>query len=74
MHTISMDGKDEGLGFTITPEKSSIHPKEVLPDLDFADDVALLSDQLKQAQELLTNRVQGSGPRSERSQEKVLGL
>ena len=51
----AMDGKEEELGFTITPRKSSRHPKEVLADLDFADDIALLSDQLRQAQELLTN-------------------
>ena len=50
-----MDGKEEELCFTITPRKSSRHPKEVLADLDFADDIALLSDQLRQAQELLTN-------------------
>ena len=51
----AMKGKEEELGFTITPRKSSRHPKEVLADLDFADDIALLSDQIKQAQELLTN-------------------
>ena len=50
-----MKGKEEELGFTITPRKSSRHPKEVLADLDFADDMALLSDQIKQAHELLTN-------------------
>jgi hypothetical protein len=51
----AMNGKEEELGFTITPRKLSRHPKEVLADLDFADDIALLSDQIKQAQELLTN-------------------
>ena len=47
------DGKEEELGFTITPRKSRRHPKEVLADLDFADDIALLSDAIEQAQELL---------------------
>ncbi|CAJ1087270.1 Craniofacial development protein 2 [Xyrichtys novacula] len=47
------DGKEEELGFTITPRRSRRHPKEVLADLDFADDIALLSDTVEQAQELL---------------------
>ena len=33
--------------------RSRRHPKEVLADLDFADDIALLSDAVQQAQELL---------------------
>ena len=46
-------------GSTITPKKSSRHPKEVLANLaDIADDRALLSDQIKQAQELVTNHVE----------------
>ena len=32
--------KEEELGFTITPRKSRRYPKEVIPDLDFADDIA----------------------------------
>ena len=47
------NGKEEDLGFTITPRRSRRHPKEVLTDLDFADDIALLSDDIEQAQELL---------------------
>ena len=46
-------GKEEELGFTITPRRSRRHPKEVIADLDFADDIALLSDTMQQAQELL---------------------
>ena len=49
------NGKEEDLGFTITPRKSSRHPKEVLAYMDFADDISLLSDEIQQAQELLTN-------------------
>ena len=41
------------MGFTITPRRSRRHPKVVLADLDFADDIALLSDEIAQAQELL---------------------
>ena len=38
----ALNSKD--LGFTITPRKSRRHPEEVLVDLNFADDIALLSD------------------------------
>ena len=51
----AMNGKEEDLGFTITPRKSSRHPKEALADLDYADDISLLSDEIKQAQQLLTS-------------------
>ena len=53
----AIEGKEEELGFTIHPRRSSRFPKETLTDLDFADDIALLSDLLNQAQELLV-RVQ----------------
>ena len=46
-------GREEELGFTITPRQSRRHAKVVLTDLDFADDIALLSDEVNQAQELL---------------------
>ena len=46
-------GKEEELGFTITPRRSRKHLKVVLADLDFADDIALLLDEIAQAQELL---------------------
>ena len=42
----AMAGKEEELGFTITPRRSRTHPKVVLADLDFADDIALLSDEM----------------------------
>ena len=51
----AMAGKEEELGFTITQRKSRRHPKEVLADLDFADDIALLSDETDQAQQLLSS-------------------
>mgnify|MGYP002052339858 FL=1 len=44
----------EDLGFTLTPRRSRRHPAVKLSDLDFADDIGLLSDQIQQAQELLT--------------------
>ena len=49
----AIEGKEEELGFTLAPRKSRRHPKEALTDLDFADDIALLSDAVSQAQELL---------------------
>ena len=51
----ALDGKEEELGFTITPKRSRRHPKEVITDLDFADDIALLSDEIEQAQKLLSS-------------------
>ena len=47
------DGKQKELGFTITPTRSRRYPKVAVADLDFADDIALLSDAIDQAQELL---------------------
>ena len=52
------NGKEEELGFTLNEKRSRRHPKEVLADLDFADDIALLADGIRQAQELL-QRVEG---------------
>lgn len=49
----AVDGKEEELGFTIQPRRSRRHPKQVITDLDFADDISLLSDEIIQAQELL---------------------
>lgn len=49
----AMVGKEEKLGFIVTPRRSGRHPKVVLADLDFADDIVLLSDEIAQAQELL---------------------
>ena len=53
MRKAMADGKEEELGFIITPRKSRRHKKEVLADLDFADDIALLANAIAQAQELL---------------------
>jgi len=37
-------------GFTTVPRRSSRYPKEVVNDLDFADDIALLENSFEQAQ------------------------
>ena len=47
------DGKEEELGFLIKPRRSPRNPKLVLSDLDFADDISLLSNEIAQAEELL---------------------
>ena len=36
------------------PRRSPRHPAETLTDLDYADDICLLSDNIRQAQDLLT--------------------
>ncbi len=44
---------EEELGFTITPKRSRRVPAVVLTDLDFVDDICLLSNEVEQAQQLL---------------------
>ena len=46
-------GREAELGFTITPRRSRRYPAVAQTDLDFVDDIALLSNELVQAQELL---------------------
>ena len=53
----AIGGQEQDLGFTLTPRRSRRHPTVVLTDLDYADDISLLSDSVEQAQELL-NRVE----------------
>ena len=48
----AIDRKEEELGFTLQPRKSRRHPKQVLTNLDFADDFSVLSDEIAQALEL----------------------
>ena len=45
---------EQSLGFTLDRARSKRHPAKIICDTDFADDLALLSNTLKQAQELLT--------------------
>ena len=46
-------GREEDLGFTIIPRKTRRILTVVDTDLDFADDISLLSDSTAQAQESL---------------------
>ena len=46
-------GMETELGFTITPRKSRRFPAVTITDLDFADDISLLCNQIQHAQQLL---------------------
>ncbi|KAJ8351146.1 hypothetical protein SKAU_G00226220 [Synaphobranchus kaupii] len=50
----AIEGREKDLGFTITPRRSGRFPAIVLTDLDYADDISLISDRVEKAQELLT--------------------
>ena len=47
------EGKETELGFELERRRSRRHPAISICDLDFADDIALLSEEIDQAQELL---------------------
>lgn len=49
----AIDGDDERLGFTVESRKSRRVGPKTLTDVDFADDIALLSDGIREATELL---------------------
>ena len=50
---IAIEGQEEELGFHLERRRSRRVGPEVLTDLDFADDIALVSGEIQQAQELL---------------------
>lgn len=49
----AINGREDELGFTIKRRQSRRVPAIKITDLDFADDIALLSDEIQQAQQLL---------------------
>ena len=49
----AIDGREEDLGFTVRPTRSRRIGPFNITDLDFADDIALLSNTAFQAQSLL---------------------
>ena len=72
----ALKGKDEELGFQIKRRQSNRVGPEVITNLDFADDIALLSEQTTQAQVMLTRVEQASsevGLRANDKKTKVLG-
>ena len=50
---MAIDGKEDELGFTLHKRRSSRTPPVSICDLDFADDIALLSNKIEQARKLL---------------------
>ena len=50
----AIDGREGELGFQLVKRQSMRIGPEVLTDLDFADDIALLSEEVQQAQEQLS--------------------
>ena len=53
---MAIDGKEE-LGFILNPKRSRRYPAEVITDLDYADDIALICHEIAQAKKPL-NRVE----------------
>ena len=51
----AINGREEEIGFQLHRRQSRRKGPEVITDLDFADDIALLSEQINQAQDLLTS-------------------
>ena len=49
----AISGREEELGFTLSPRKSRRVPPIMISDLSFADDIALLSDSVEKAGKLL---------------------
>ena len=71
----ALKGKDEELGFQLKRRQSSRVSPEVITDLDFADNIALISEQTTQTQEMLTKVEQASsevGLRANDKKTKVL--
>ena len=50
----AVQGDEDKLGFELHPRRSSRHPAIKITDLLFADDIALLANEIWQAQELLS--------------------
>ncbi|KAI8519241.1 hypothetical protein Bbelb_024980 [Branchiostoma belcheri] len=52
---VAIEGREEELGFQLVKRRSRRIGPKVVTDLDFADDIALLSEEVRQAQQLLRN-------------------
>ena len=50
--TQALEGKEE-LGFTLVPRRSRRHPAKIISDLDYADDIATISNTVQEAQKLI---------------------
>ena len=54
-------GREEELGFHLQKRQSRRVPPTIVTDLDFADDLALITEETEQAQEVLTRLEQEAG-------------
>ena len=50
----ALEGREEELGFKLEKRRSRRHPPVLITDTDFADDIALISEGIQEAQEMLT--------------------
>ena len=51
----AIQGKEEELGFVLERKRSRRHPPIIVTDMDFADDIALVTEEIHQAQQMLMN-------------------
>ena len=51
----AIGGKEEELGFTLHHRRSRRHEPVIMTDTDFADHIATISEEMEQAQNMLTN-------------------
>ena len=53
----ALEGRED-LGFELERRSSRRHPPVTITDTDFADDIALISEEIEQAQEMLPRSAQ----------------
>ena len=51
----AIDGREEDLGLKIDRRRSRRHHPVVITDTDFADDIAITTEEIHQAQEMLAS-------------------
>ena len=49
----AIDGREEELGFQLQRRRSRRQPPVIVTDTDFADDIALISEEIEQAQKMM---------------------
>ena len=51
----AIDGREEELGFKVDRRRSRRHHPVVITDTDFADDIAITTEEIHQTQEMLSS-------------------
>ena len=51
----AIDGREEELGFKVERRRSRRHHSVVITDTDFADDIAITTEEIHQTQEMLSS-------------------